>query len=112
MWENANKRKEKYSVEEIVFDSLAKLEKIRRNETVFDAKADVYTYDVKENKILGILREDENTRFIALFNFGNEPRTAWMQEEGEFEDLFTGKKIELKDVELAAHGFVWAVRRK
>ena len=27
-----------------------------------------------------------------------------MQEEGEFEDLFTGKKIELKDVELAAHG--------
>ena len=112
LWENAKKRKEKYSVEEIVFDSLAKLEKIRRNETVFDAKADVYTYDVKENKILGILREDENTRFIALFNFGNEPRTAWMQEEGEFEDLFTGKKIELKDVELAAHGFVWAVRRK
>lgn len=43
---------------------------------------------------------------------GIEPRTAWMQEEGEFEDLFTGKKIELKDVELAAHGFVWAVRRK
>ena len=112
LWENAKKRKEKYSVEEIVFDSLAKLEKVRRNETVFDAKADVYTYDVKENKILGILREDENTRFIALFNFGNEPRTAWMQEEGEFEDLFTGKKIELKDVELAAHGFVWAVRRK
>ena len=112
LWENAKKRKEKYSVEEIVFDSLAKLEKIRRNETVFDAKADVYTYDVKENKILGILREDENTRFIALFNFGNEPRTAWMQEEGEFEDLFTGKKMELKDVELAAHGFVWAVRRK
>ena len=112
LWENAKKRKEKYSVEEIVFDSLAKLEKIRRNETVFDAKADVYTYDVKENKILGILREDENTRFIALFNFGNESRTAWMQEEGEFEDLFTGKKIELKDVELAAHGFVWAVRRK
>ena len=72
----------------------------------------MYNYDVKENKILGILREDENTRFIALFNFGNESRTAWMQEEGEFEDLFTGKKIELKDVELAAHGFVWAVRRK
>lgn len=112
LWENAKKRKEKYSVEEIVFDSLSKLETIRRNESVFDTKADVYTYDVKEDKILGILREDEKTRFIALFNFGNEPRTAWMQEEGEFEDLFTGKKIELKDVELAAHGFVWAVRRK
>ncbi len=112
LWENAKKRKEKHSVEEIVFDSLAKLEKIRRNETVFDTKADVYTYDVKDNKILGILREDKNTRFIGLFNFGNEPRTAWMQEEGEFEELFTGKKIELKDVELNAHGFVWAVRRK
>ena len=112
LWENAKKRKEKYSVEEIVFDSLTKLETIRRNESVFDTKADVYTYDVKEDKIFGILREDETTRFIALFNFGNEPRTARMQEEGEFEDLFTGKKIELKDVELAAHGFVWAVKRK
>lgn len=112
LWENAEKRKEKYSVEEIVFDSLAKLETIRRKETVFDTKADVYTYDVKDDKILAILREDEKTRFIALFNFGNEPRTAWMQEEGEFENLFTGKKMELKDVEMAAHGFVWAARRK
>mgnify|MGYP000414717321 CR=1 FL=1 len=112
LWELADKRKDLSTVQGQLFQMLNRLEQIRRQENVFSQDAEVYTYDVHNDRILGLLREYKGERFIALFNFGNEPRTAWMQEEGEFEDLFTGKKIELKDVELAAHGFVWAVRRK
>ena len=56
-WELAKKRKEKTGVQGQLFQALQKLEKIRREESVFDADANVYTYDVHNDSILCILRE-------------------------------------------------------
>ena len=55
---------------------LNRLEQIRRQENVFSQEAEVYTYDVHNDSILGILREYKGERFIALFNFSENEQTV------------------------------------
>ena len=47
-----------------IFQTLDRLEKIRRQEITFDKDADVYTYDVHDDSILCVLREYKGRRFF------------------------------------------------
>lgn len=107
LWELADKRKDLSTVQGQLFQMLNRLEQIRRQENVFSQEAEVYTYDVHNDSILGILREYKGERFIALFNFSEREQTAWMQEEGIFRDLINGEITEMKDPVLKGYGFVW-----
>lgn len=109
-WALAQKRKDKNSVQGSLFSGLQKLEKIRAKENVFSSGANVYTYDVHNDAILGILREKDGDWFLGLFNFSGMGQTAWMQEEGSFTELFTGKTMKLENPYVAPHGFYWLKR--
>ena len=109
-WDLAEKRNQPDTVEGKLFKGLGKLEKIRRQEPVFDAQADVYTYDVHEDSILCILRERNGEKFFGIFNFSSQDKTAWIQEEGVYQNLLTGKSMEMRDVRIPGHGFIWAKR--
>ncbi len=103
----ADKRKDLSTVQGQLFQMLNRLEQIRRQENVFSQEAEVYTYDVHNDSILGILREYKGERFIALFNFSESEQTAWMQEEGIFRNLVNGEIVEVKDPVLKGYEFVW-----
>lgn len=107
LWELADKRKDLSTVQGQLFQMLNRLEQIRRQENVFSQEAEVYTYDVHNDSILGILREYKGERFIALFNFIENEQTAWMQEEGIFRNLVNGEIVEVKDPVLKGYDFVW-----
>lgn len=107
LWELADKRKDLSTVQGQLFQMLNRLEQIRRQENVFSQEAEVYTYDVHNDSILGILREYKGERFIALFNFSENEQTAWMQEEGIFRNLVNGGIVEVKDPVLKGYEFVW-----
>lgn len=107
LWELADKRKDLSTVQGQLFQMLNRLEQIRRQENVFSQEAEVYTYDVHNDSILGILREYKGERFIALFNFSENEQTAWMQEEGIFRNLVNGEIVEVKDSVLKGYEFVW-----
>lgn len=107
LWELADKRKDLSTVQGQLFQMLNRLEQIRRQENVFSQEAEVYTYDVHNDSILGILREYKGERFIALFNFSESEQTAWMQEEGIFRNLVNGEIVEVKDPVLKGYEFVW-----
>lgn len=107
LWELADKRKDLSTVQGQLFQMLNRLEQIRRQENVFSQEAEVYTYDVHNDSILGILRECKGERFIALFNFSESEQTAWMQEEGIFRNLVNGEIVEVKDPVLKGYEFVW-----
>lgn len=111
-WELAAQSQEAGTFEEQIFSGLGKLEKIRRKRSVFESNADVYTYDVKDQALLAILRENEKERFIGIFNFDETDRTAWIDEPGEYVNLLTGKKTELHNVVIPAHDFLWACKKK
>lgn len=106
-WTLADKRKDLSTVQGQLFQMLNRLEQIRRQENVFSQEAEVYTYDVHNDSILGILREYKGERFIALFNFSENEQTAWMQEEGIFRNLVNGEIVEVKDPVLKSYEFVW-----
>ena len=107
-WYLAKKRTEKGTSQEQIFSGLSRLEEIRRSRNVFRSDAAVYTYD----SILCILRENEEERFIGIFNFSDGERTAWMEEPGVFQDLMTGEERKLVNVTVPAHGFIWASKAK
>lgn len=107
LWKLADKRKDLSTVQGQLFQMLNRLEQIRRQENVFSQEAEVYTYDVHNDSILGILREYNGERFIALFNFSESEQTAWMQEEGIFRNLVNGEIVEVKDPVLKGYEFVW-----
>ena len=106
-WILADKRKDLSTVQGQLFQMLNRLEQIRRQENVFSQEAEVYTYDVHNDSILGILREYKGERFIALFNYSENEQTAWMQEEGIFRNLVNGEIVEVKDPVLKGYEFVW-----
>ncbi len=111
-WYLAKKRTEKGTSQEQIFSGLSRLEEIRRSRNVFRSDAAVYTYDVKDDSILCILRENEEERFIGIFNFSDGERTAWMEEPGVFQDLMTGEERKLVNVTVPTHGFIWASKAK
>lgn len=106
-WDLAEKRKESTSVQGKVFWALDKLETIRRKEAVFQASANVYTYDVHNDSVLCIMRENGSDVFFGIFNFSDREETAWIQEDGIFTDLMAGGKIEVKNITLPGYGFRW-----
>lgn len=106
-WKLAEKRNDSKSVEGKIFTALKQLEHIRKRETVFEASANVYTYDVHNDAVLCIMREKDDEIFFGIFNFSNQEETAWMQEEGIFVNLLTDKEIKVKDVTIPGHDFYW-----
>ena len=106
-WELAEDKEDVTTVQGKIFQTLERLEKIRRQEITFDKDADVYTYDVHDDSILCVLREYKGRRFFGIFNFSNQEKTAWMQEKGMYRNLLTGEKAELKDISLSGYEFHW-----
>ena len=106
-WELAEDKEDVTTVQGNIFQTLDRLEKIRRQEITFDKDADVYTYDVHDDSILCVLREYKGRRFFGIFNFSNQEKTAWMQEKGMYRNLLTGEKTELKDIRLSGYEFLW-----
>ena len=92
-WYLAGRNNEKGTLQERIFHGLSKLEQIRRKRNVFRSDAAVYTYDVKDDSILCILRENEEERFIGIFNFSDETPTAWMREKGKLLKIMTCEEM-------------------
>ena len=49
----------------------------------------------------------EGVKLIGLFNFGDQDKTAWINEEGIYEDLITGRQMEGKAVPIPKGGMYW-----
>ena len=111
-WDLEKNRSVKGTSQKKIFDGLTKLEEIRRTNSVFDSMTPTYTYDVKDNSLLAILRENDEARFIGIFNFSCFEKTAWIDEQGWFTNLMTGKRMSLHDVSIPGHGFIWAIKKK
>lgn len=109
-WELAEKRRKKGTLQNRLFEGLKKLEAIRRGCAVFDMSADVASIDTWENAVLGIRRRKGNETLIALFNFSEYRKTAWIHEPGIWTDLITGETMEAKGVSVEAFGMLWLHR--
>lgn len=91
-----------------VFQALDKLETIRKTEKVFVSNADTWTIETYEKELLCIGRYFESDKLIGIFNFSEHDKTAWINEDdGEYEDLLTGRKMKACGVDVPAYGFYY-----
>lgn len=112
-WDLEQKCSEKDSCQSQIFDGLRKLEGIRSSHPVFEADADVWTIETWDTSVLAVVRMKDGEKLIALYNFSDQDRVAWIcEEDGMYEDLISGRKMEAKGVQIPAFGCFWLMRRK
>ena len=72
-----------------------------------------YTLDTYEQSVICIVREYEDDRLIGLFNFSEDKKIAWIdQQDGMYKDLITGQEMKASGVWVPANGFFWIKREK
>ncbi len=105
-WDLAANTEQPGTVEERLFHSLDRLEKIRRGEKAFVSYADAWTLDTWDSAVLAIGRYYDGEKIIGLFNFSGDGRTAWINEQdGLYTDLISGERLKASGVGVPAYGF-------
>ena len=96
-----------------LFHALDHLEHIRSSHSVFDTTADLRTIDTWDSSILAIVRENAEEKFIGIYNFSDQDKVAWINEDdGIYTDLISGHEMEAKGVMIPAFGCFWLCRKK
>ena len=112
LWDLAQKRKEKDSVQQKLFDGIGKLEKIRSQYSVFEVGADVWTLNTGDTSILGIVRSHQKEKLIALFNFSEFDKTAFIyQNDGIYTDLISGAEMQANEIKVPKYGVYWLLKK-
>ena len=91
-FELAEKRKEKGTVQQILFDGILQMQRIRSSFDVFRSDAAVSVYNTGDDRILGIRREYEGQVFLGLFNFSEHP-TGLVIEGPVWTELISGDEF-------------------
>lgn len=112
-WDLAENRHDESTIQGRLFPALKHLEELRTSHTVFNADALLRTLDTWDSSVLALVRENETEKFIGLYNFSEQDKTAWINEEdGLYQDLITGRELEAKGVPIPACGCYWLLRKK
>ena len=111
-WEAAERRKEQGAVEQVLFDGIGKLERLRRDSRAFLSTASVRTAETHDPALLCLVRELEGEKLTAVFNFSREPRTAWIREGGDCRDLLSGERLEAENVAMGPFQARWLILQK
>ena len=109
-WEKAANRHNTDTPEGRVYEKLRTLERIRADHEVFDADADVWTLEPNNDHILGVGRFHGKEKLLALFNFDQDPQTAWLPEGETYVDLLTGDEVKADVITLRGCGFRWLLK--
>ncbi len=106
-WAAADRRGDGSTPEGQLFQAVRRLESLRAGCAAFDAGAEVSLLAADDDAVLGIERRQGGERLVALFNFADGPRPALPGQDGEYTDLWTGRRVCAGEISLPAGGFAW-----
>ena len=109
-WQEAEERFREGTRQQIIFSHLRTLEKIRKEHNVFSADSDLWTFETRNDHILGIGRFYKGEKLLAFFNFSDQDKTALTGDAEEYTDLITGRRQSAEEIRLEARGFRWLYR--
>lgn len=108
-WAHAESRSNVGTVQNILFQSLLKLEAIRSENDVFDTSAEFHTINTGSDSVLGIYRQLKNQRLLAYFNFNEVEQSVFFDTFIKGKDLFHDKEIKGMSSTLEPFGFLWLI---
>lgn len=110
-WELTKKIEDRESVQGRIFQGLKRLEKLRKENPLFDAQVQVYPRETWDDSVLCLIRENEEGKLIGIFNFNDYERIAWIDEQdGFYEDMVTGERLKATGVLVEGYGCRWLKR--
>lgn len=111
-WALAQMREDEKTRQGKMFQELKKMEQIRASHSVFESDAAVWTIDTWDDSILGLVRADGEEKLVALFNFSEYGKVAWINEDdGIYTDLLSGQEMEAKGVLMPPYGAYWLLKK-
>lgn len=94
-WDNAKKRKKKGTVQQIIWDALQNLRKVRSESPVFDGDASVTTWDAHNRHAFAIRRTKGENEMLFVSNFSDGSETVRFDYYmGLYKDRLTGRIVE------------------
>ncbi len=106
-WKKAENRNDSKTVEGKIYQSIVKLEKIRREHKAFTASADFSVLDTGSDAVLGLRREYEGEKLYAYFNFSGSEQLTFFDAIISGTDLMTNEEIRGLSETLEPYGFLW-----
>ena len=92
---------------------LNKVEHFRSSLSVFNSNVPIRTIDTWDTSVLAFIRENNKEKFIGIYNFSENDKVAWINEEdGMYTDLISGREMEARGVQIPAFGCYWLCRNK
>ena len=78
----------------------------------FEVGADVWTLNTGDTSILGIVRSHQKEKLIALFNFSEFDKTAFIyQNDGIYTDLISGAEMQANEIKVPKYGVYWLLKK-
>ncbi len=111
-WDLAENRHDADTVQGKIFQGLLKLEEIRKTHGIFGADAALSTADTGDSSLLALVRENDGEKFIGIYNFSREEKTARIRDEAVYQDLITGKTVNPGEANLEPCGTLLLWRQK
>ena len=106
-WSAAEKRSDGATPQGRMFGAVKRLEALRAVHAAFSADAAVRLLPAVDDSLLGIERNMDGERLVALFNFSEWPKPAQLGGGGSFIDLWTGNPVRAEGLTVPAGGFLW-----
>ena len=110
LWEEATLRHTPGTIQQRIFEGLEKMETLRKELEVFSQESSLSLKETWDSSVLCLCRQGGSQYLVSLFNFSDQPKTAWIKEEGVYQELLTGQKQEARDVLLAPYEMKWMLR--
>ena len=112
-WDLAERRFLEGTVQNRLFTVIAKLNRIRSEHAGLFFSSSLRPMDTWSRSVTGIVRETTEEKFIGLYNFHRRQDMAWINEEdGLYQDLLTGNKMEARGISLEPFSFLWLLKKK
>ena len=111
LWEEATLRHTPGTIQQRIFEGLEKMETLRKELEVFSQESSLSLKETWDSSVLCLCRQGGGQYLVSLFNFSDQPKTAWIKEEGVYQELLTGQKQEARDVLLAPYEMKWMLRK-
>lgn len=106
-WDMAKLRNDIKTREGRQFQGLKKLYRIRQENPIFSADAEVWTFDAGDQCLLGIKRRKNGQTCTAVYNFSELPKHVLLNAEGIHQNLWTGQALLTDGTwELPPYGFL------
>ena len=110
-WKDAALRHQKGTRQQGFFEALSQMEILRKENDIFAGTNPIWVVDTWDDGVLGMIRANEQDKVIGLFNFSENGRMAWINEDdGLYEDMLSGARMEAKGIQMPPYGYYWMRR--